>query len=54
LGLGVVLLPFRNWQFMMAHLGATGSIHADDLTQSTTRAPGEGEGLAGAFEIGAI
>lgn len=54
LGLGVVLLPFRNWQFLITHLGATGHIHADELTQSPTRAPGEGEGLAGAFEIGAI
>ncbi len=54
LGLGVVLLPYRNWQFLMTHLGATGGIDADALSQSPTRAPGEGEGLAGAFEIGAI
>lgn len=54
LGLGVVLLPYRNWQFLITHLGATGGIDADALSQSSTRAPGEGEGLAGAFEIGAI
>ncbi|MFC3712337.1 DUF898 family protein [Sphingoaurantiacus capsulatus] len=54
LGLGVVLLPYRNWQFFITHLAATGGIDADTLSQSSARAPGEGEGLAGAFEIGAI
>lgn len=54
LGIGIVLLPYRNWQFLITHLGATGGIDASRLSQSSTAAPGEGEGLAGAFEIGAI
>jgi len=54
LGIGLIFLSYRHWKFFVTHLDATGEIHLSELTQSTTRAPGQGEGLADAFDIGAI
>ena len=54
LGFGALFLGYRNWAFRIRHLEASGEIHLDTLLQSTTRAPGEAEGLADAFDIGAI
>lgn len=54
LGFGLFFLSYRNWSFMVRHMEATGVINLDILTQSTTRAPGDAEGLADAFDIGAI
>jgi hypothetical protein len=39
---------------MVRHMHVYGSVDAGSLTQSTTHAPGEAEGLADAFDIGAI
>ena len=54
LGFGLAFWGYRNWAFMVRHLHVYGTINVSDLTQSTTRAPGEAEGLADAFDIGAI
>lgn len=54
LGIGYIFLAYRNWAFFIRHLRAFGSVHLDDLTQSTTRKPGQGEGLLDAFDIGAF
>ena len=54
LGLGLAYWGYRNWAFMVRHLHLYGEVNATQLTQSETRAPGEAEGLADAFDIGAI
>jgi uncharacterized membrane protein YjgN (DUF898 family) len=54
LGVGALFLGYRNWAFAVRHMEAGGEIHIDTLTQSTTRAPGDAEGLADAFDIGAF
>jgi uncharacterized membrane protein YjgN (DUF898 family) len=54
LGLGLAYWGYRNWAFMVRHLHLYGEINATQLTQSATHAPGEAEGLADAFDIGAI
>lgn len=54
LGIGIAFLGYRNWSFLIRHLEATGEIDVDALTQSRTRAPGQGEGLLDAFDVGAI
>lgn len=54
LGFGIAYWGYRNWAFMVRHMHVYGSIDASSLTQSTTHAPGEAEGLADAFDVGAI
>ncbi len=54
LGVGLLFLPYRNWSFLVRHAGASGVIDLDLLTQSQTRAPNDAEGLADAFDIGAV
>jgi uncharacterized membrane protein YjgN (DUF898 family) len=54
LGIGAIFLNYRHWKFFVTHLDATGEISLAQLTQSTTAAPGQGEGLADAFDMGAI
>ena len=54
LGLGLSYWGYRNWAFMVRHLHLYGEINVTDLAQSTTHAPGEAEGFADAFDIGAI
>ena len=54
LGIGFVFLKYRHWKFFMTHMEAGGEILLDDLTQSTTRVAGHGEGLLDAFDIGAV
>jgi uncharacterized membrane protein YjgN (DUF898 family) len=54
LGVGLLFLGYRNWSFIVRHMEASGSIDFEQLTQSETRAPGDAEGLADAFDFGAI
>jgi uncharacterized membrane protein YjgN (DUF898 family) len=54
LGFGLMFIGYRNWAFVVRHLEATGTVNLDLLKQSQTRAPGDAEGLADAFDIGAI
>jgi uncharacterized membrane protein YjgN (DUF898 family) len=54
LGLGMSYWGYRNWTFMIRHTHLYGEVDVSALTQSTTSAPGEAEGFADAFEIGAI
>ena len=54
LGFGLAYWGYRNWAFMVRHMHLYGEVDASRLTQSTTRAPGEAEGFADAFDIGAI
>lgn len=54
LGIGTIFLGYRNWTFFVRHMEVYGEVRLDLLTQSTTRAPGQGEGLIDAFDIGAF
>jgi uncharacterized membrane protein YjgN (DUF898 family) len=54
LGFGLAYWGYRNWAFMVRHMHLYGEVNAAQLTQSATHAPGEAEGLADAFDIGAI
>lgn len=54
LGIGYIFVGYRNWTFFVRHMRAYGEIDAGALTQSTTREPGQGEGLLDAFDVGAI
>jgi uncharacterized membrane protein YjgN (DUF898 family) len=54
LGIGYIFLSYRHWKFFITHLEASGEIDFNRLTQSTTRQPGQGEGLLDAFDVGAI
>ncbi|HVJ02148.1 MAG TPA: DUF898 family protein, partial [Sphingomonas sp.] len=54
LGVGLIFVGYRNWSFFISHMHAYGSVAVDELTQSTTRAPRQGEGLLDAFDVGAI
>ena len=53
-GVGLIFLGYRNWSFMIRHLEAYGQLDVDRLTQSSTRAPNDAEGLAETFDIGAV
>lgn len=54
LGIGIAFLGYRNWSFVVRHLEAGGEIDLATLTQSETRSASDAEGLASAFDIGAI
>ncbi|WP_419808739.1 DUF898 family protein [Sphingomonas sp.] len=54
LGVGYIFVPYRNWAFFVAHAQAYGEVVLEDFTQSTTREPGQGEGLLDAFDVGAF
>ncbi|WP_324748979.1 YjgN family protein [Sphingomonas sp. LY54] len=54
LGVGLLFLSYRNWAFVVRHMEASGVVDLDLLTQSTARAPTDAEGLADAFDFGAV
>lgn len=54
LGIGYIFVPYRNWAFFVRHAEAFGEVTLDEMTQSTTRQPGQGEGLLDAFDVGAF
>lgn len=54
LGAGLMFIGYRNWSFFVRHMEATGEINLDALLQSQTAASSDAEGLADAFDIGAI
>jgi uncharacterized membrane protein YjgN (DUF898 family) len=53
LGIGLLVLPFRNWRFAVRHMEARGAVDLDALKQSTTRAQTDAEGTADALDLGA-
>ncbi|MGB7406612.1 MAG: YjgN family protein [Pacificimonas sp.] len=54
LGFGLLFIGYRNWSFFVRHLDARGVIELDSLGQSNTTMKTDAEGLADAFDIGAI
>lgn len=54
LGIGTIFLGYRNWAFFIRHMHAYGTVDLDQFTQSSTREPGQGEGLLDAFDVGAF
>ena len=53
-GIGYIFVQYRNWAFFVHHSQAYGEVRLDDMTQSATRDPGQGEGLLDAFDVGAF
>jgi uncharacterized membrane protein YjgN (DUF898 family) len=54
LGVGLLFLGYRNWSFVVRHMKSRGEFDAEVLRQSQTSSRGDAEGLADAFDIGAI
>ena len=54
LGFGLLIIPYRNWSFIVRHMHVSGHVHLDQLVQSSTRAPTDAEGIADAFDFGSI
>lgn len=54
LGLGLTFIAYRNWSFAVSHLRAAGEVDLSQFTQSSTSPARDAEGLASAFDIGAI
>lgn len=54
LGIGLLFISYRNYSFAVRHLHVEGDVDVAALAQSATRAPTDAEGLADAFDIGAI
>jgi uncharacterized membrane protein YjgN (DUF898 family) len=54
LGIGLIFIGYRNWSFAVRHMEATGEVDLDTLLQSRTAASSDAEGLADAFDIGAV
>ena len=54
LGFGLTYWGYRNWSFMVRHLNVHGEIDLSTLTRSDVHAPGEAEGFADMFDVGAI
>lgn len=54
LGFGIMFIGYRHWSFYVRHLQVHGEVDLAALTQSTTRIRSDAEGLADAFDIGAI
>jgi uncharacterized membrane protein YjgN (DUF898 family) len=54
LGVGLLLLKYRQWRFWMAHLEIHGELDTEAIRQSVLVAPIQGDGLADAFDVGGI
>lgn len=51
LGLGLIMLPYRVYGFMMRHMEAEGALSPQAIAQSQLAQPGQGEGIADAFDL---
>jgi uncharacterized membrane protein YjgN (DUF898 family) len=54
LGLGALLLPWRQWEFWTTHLRIAGRLDEETIRQSRLAAPSHGDGLAQGFDLGGI
>lgn len=54
LGVGLLMLPWRKWRFLTAHLRAEGGLDLERLAQTRIEAPVYGEGLADVLDMGAL
>ncbi len=54
LGVGLLFIGYRNWSFYIRHLEARGYLDFEEMTESEVAAPKDAEGLADAFDFGAI
>lgn len=54
LGFGLVFIGYRNWSFFARHLEVAGELDPATLSQSTTALQSDAEGLADAFDVGAL
>lgn len=51
LGIGTLLLPYRHWAFQARRIRIDGSFDEDAMRQTDLAAPGQGDGLADAFDV---
>lgn len=51
LGLGFIMLPYRIFGFMIRHVEAEGALSPEAIEQSQLAQPGQGEGIADAFDL---
>ena len=54
LSLGYPLAQLRNFRYLCSRLQAVGEVDFEAIRQSTETRPGIGEGLADAFDLGAV
>lgn len=54
LGLGIVFMPFRTWNFYLERLRTSGALDAETLLQTSLQGPRQGDGIADAFDLSAI
>lgn len=54
LGLGYLLMPFRIFSFYTRHLATVGWLDTNHLKQTSLTGPGQGDGLADAFDAAAF
>ena len=54
LGFGIFVMPYRHFTFFVKHLTTVGAIDTVRMAQTELRAPGQGDGLADAFDLAAI
>ncbi|MFQ3664767.1 MAG: DUF898 family protein [Sphingomonadaceae bacterium] len=54
LGLGALLLPWRQWDFWTTHIRINGTLDDETVRQSQLSAPSHGDGLADALDLGGI
>ena len=54
LGAGLMFIGYRTWSFAVRHMEASGEVNLDTLGQSHTATRSDAEGIADAFDIGAV
>jgi uncharacterized membrane protein YjgN (DUF898 family) len=54
LGVGAIFIGYRNWSFAVRHLETTGAVDLEAILQTRTSSPRDAEGLADAFDVGAV
>lgn len=54
LGLGYLVLPYRTFTFFARHMVTSGVLDTDAMAQSTLAQPGQGDGIADAFDLAAV
>lgn len=52
--LGIILMPYRYWAFMARRVWIDGHYDPSTLEQTSLSAPGQGDGLVDAFDVGSF
>ena len=54
LGFGILVMPFRTWNFYFRLLETSGVLDADQLMQTSLQGPRQGDGIADAFDLASV